>query len=426
MAKILQRILAWFVHRAIEKYRPQIIGITGSVGKTSTREAVFAVLKTKFDVRTGKKNFNTEIGLSLSILGLDHYGRNIFKWAFALVKTWIVLRGSVSFPKILVLEYGIDHPGDMDYLLSIAKPDVVVITAIGDIPVHVEFFKNAEAVVKEKRKLVAALSKNGVAVLNLDDPEVYGMRELASSTITFGFGDADIRIENYELHTVKHENFGDISSGISFKIHHGGRVVPFRLSNCFGKPQAYAGAAAAAVGVYFGMNLIEIAEALRGHMPPAGRMRLLEGINHSQVLDDSYNAAPEAMEAALGTLKELPGRRKIAVLGDMLEIGKYAERAHRLVGNIAGDFVDLLVVVGPNAKFIAQEAQKKFLGQVIEFNDSKEAAKSLARYINTGDLILIKGSQSMRMERIVYALMAQPERAKELLVRQDKFWKRTF
>lgn len=419
----------------VRKYKLMVIGITGSVGKTSTREAVFIVLKNKYRVRVAEKNYNNEIGFPLAILRIPHYGRNIFKWISSLVRVLfrVVLR-KYEYPEVLVLEYGVDHPGDMDYLLSIAKPNITVVTAIGDIPVHVEFFKDPEEVIVEKAKLVSAIPDDGYAILNHDDYAVLGMREKTKAKVmTYGVEEhADLRIMNYELRITKDEKLGDIPEGISFKIKHGGHVVPFRLSGAFGEPQAYAVAAAATVGTALGLNLVEISEAIKDYKPPAGRLRLIKGIKNSLILDDTYNAAPEAMRAALDTLKSLPGSRKIAVLGDMLEIGRFSEQVHRAVGDRAAEFVDLLFCVGPRAKFIADEALTRGVelnarilesDQIFKFDDPESAGRALDSMIQPGDLILVKGSQSMRMEIVVEKIMAEPGRASELLVRQNEYWK---
>ena len=204
---MLQKILAGLARATLQKYKSTIIGVTGSVGKTSTKEAIFAVLKTKYRVRRAEKNYNNEIGFPLAILGIPHCGRNVFKWLFALVRVTLKLSAFVrdEYPQVLVLEYGVDHPGDMDYLLSIAKPDIAVVTAIGDIPVHVEFFESPEELIKAKAKLVQALPIDGYAVLNHDDYAVLGMREKTRAKImTYGIEEhADLRIMNYEVRIVE-------------------------------------------------------------------------------------------------------------------------------------------------------------------------------------------------------------------------------
>lgn len=437
MKSILQSILANLARRVLRKYKPVIVGITGSVGKTTTRTAVFTVLSKKYRVRTAEKNYNNEIGLPLMILGISYRGRNIVKWAADIARTYInlVLRTS-AYPEVLVLEYGIDRPGDMDHLLSIARPNIAVVTAIGDVPAHIEFFKDPEDAANEKSKLVTALPADGFAILNHDDYAVYDMNEkIKAHVATFGFEEhAELRIVNYELRITKDAELGDVPAGIAFKLQQNGSTVPVRLNGFFGKPAAYATAAAAGVGLALGMNLVEISEALCPYQAPPGRMRLLRGIKNSFILDDTYNAAPEAMRSALDTLDTLPSTRKIAVLGDMLEIGRYTEQVHRTIGDKAAQFVDVLVTVGARAKFIADEAlsggvehKQGHLSRekVLSFDDPVEAGRFLDRVIKPGDLILVKGSQYMRMEKVVEEIMAHPERASELLVRQEEYWKNT-
>ncbi len=408
----------------VRKYDPIIIGITGSVGKTSTREAIFAVLKKKYRVRTAEKNYNNEIGLPLTILGIPHYGKNIFAWKLAFIRIFFsFLFKKSKYPEVLVLEYGVDRLGDMDHLLAIVKPNIGVVTAIGEIPVHVEFFKDPEELINEKSKLVQALPVDGWAILNHDDYAVFDMKEKTKAKVlTFGFEEhAEIGIRNYELGIRKDADLGDVPEGITLKIEHQGHVVPFWIKGAFGKPQAYAAAAAAGVGIALGINLVEISEALRAYIPPAGRMRLIPGIKRSFILDDTYNAAPEAMRAAIDTLKTLPGKRKIAVLGDMLEIGKFSEQVHRAIGDQIAEFADILITVGPRAKFIADQAARKLTaGQILKFNDPISAGKALDPIIQPGDLILVKGSQSMRLEKTVEEIMKDPQKAEKFLVRQEK------
>ncbi|MEK9194935.1 MAG: UDP-N-acetylmuramoyl-tripeptide--D-alanyl-D-alanine ligase, partial [Patescibacteria group bacterium] len=393
---ILQNMLARLARAMICKYRPLVIAVTGSVGKTSARMAIFHLLKDTRRTRTAEKNYNNEIGVPLTILGIDHQGRRVSVWIWSLVRVW--MRSMVftrAYPEILVLEYGVDRPGDMDYLVSIARPDIAVVTAIGDVPAHVEFFKDAEALAAEKAKLVQALSVDGYAILNHDDYAVYDMKEKTKAHVmTYGFEEhADMRIVHYELRVTKDQKLGDIPEGITMKMQYGGSVVPARLHRVFGTPACYAAAAAAIVGLVLNKNMVEISEALAQYEPPPGRLRLLKGIKNSFILDDTYNASPEAMRVALDTLAELPGKRKIAVLGDMLEIGTYTEAAHRSIGDKVAQCADMLVTVGSRAKFIADEAMTRGMenrarvltpNQVMRFDDPTEAGKALDPLIKEG------------------------------------------
>ena len=417
MAKtILQKILAALARATIRKYKPLIIGVTGSVGKTSARMAAYAVLGKKFRARTAEKNYNNEIGLPLAILGIPHYGHNMFAWSVALATAAFKIYGlakTIDFPEVLVLEYGVDRPGDMDYLLSIARPGIALVTAIGDIPVHVEFFKNREALIQEKTKLVGALPAGGYAILNRDDRAVYDMRGKTSARIlTFGRDvHADIKIAN--------EHPAVSLSGITFKLEYKGSTVPVRLDGLFGAPQVYACAAGVALGLANEMHLVEAVEALQGYTPPPGRMRIIEGLRGSHILDDTYNSAPEAMRAALETLADMPAARKIAVLGDMRELGDYTETAHRAIGLQAARCADMIYCVGEHAKYIAEEAIAAGFDRsnISLFPDAGAAGTALKPLIRERDLVLVKGSQSMRMEKIVEALMARPSEAPSFLVR---------
>ena len=430
---ILQKILASLARETIKKHKPMVIAVTGSVGKTSVRMAIYDVLKRTHRVRASVNNFNNEIGLSLTILGVVHPGRSFTLWAWSLAKAWCDLKFlNKKYPEIFVLEYGVDRPGDMDRLISIARPDIAVVTAIGEGPAHIEFFKDAEAVANEKAKIVKALSIDGYAILNHDDYAVYDMKEKTKAHVmTFGFEEnADVRVTNYDIRTVKDAILGDVPEGITMKMQYGGSVLPVRLHNAFGKPSCYVAAAAAAVGLVMNKNMVEILEALTTYEPPPGRLRLLQGIKKSFILDDTYNASPEAMRVALDTLQALPGKRKIAVLGDMLEIGTYTEAAHRSIGDRAAQVADVLVTVGARASFIADEAMTrgaerdgKVLShtQVMKFDDPAEAGKALDPLIEEGDLILVKGSRGMRMEKAVYEIMGRPQFADKLLVRQEEW-----
>lgn len=428
MKSIVIRILAFFARATIKRYKPIVIGVTGSAGKTSTKDAIYSVLKKKYAVRKNEKSLNTEIGLPLAILGAENHYQDKIGWLAELIKIAWRFLFSRTYPKVLVLEYGVQSPGDMDYLLSIARPNIAVVTVIGDVPVHVEHFKNPEELIAEKTKLVQSLSVDGHAVLNQGDFAVLGMKEKTKAHIvTFGTEEhASVCIVDAEVTATKNEQGLDIPDGTVFKIQHAGQTAPIRLHHTFGMPQVLATTAASAVGIVMDMSLLEISHALAEYTAPSGRLRMLDGVKNSKILDDTYNASPEAMKVAIETLHSLPGKRKIAVLGDMLEIGTYTEQVHRAIGDSVAGFVDILVCVGARANFIADEVVSRnpeHASRVLSFDNATDAGKALDPLIEEGDLILVKGSQGMRMERAVFEIMKEPERASELLVRQDKYWR---
>jgi len=318
-----------------------------------------------------------------------------------------------------VLEVGADRPGDIKKIREWLKPNVAVITALAETPVHVEFFESPEEVFEEKAELVKNLPPEASVILNFDDEEVAKMRDKTSARIlTFGFVEgADVKGAAYGIF------FQDNApAGIEFEA----ESLHVKIPNALGKHQALAALAAIAVGKVFDIKSEDAARALSLYSSPPGRLKLIKGIKETLILDDTYNSSPKAAQAALETLAEIPAKRKIAVLGDMLELGKHTITAHREIGEMAaGKKIDLLITVGVRAKFFTEGALKAGFKKknVLEFGDSEEAAKKLPELIEPGDLILIKGSQGMRMEKIVEALMSEPERAPELLCRQDEAWK---
>ncbi|MBI1960888.1 MAG: UDP-N-acetylmuramoyl-tripeptide--D-alanyl-D-alanine ligase [Candidatus Liptonbacteria bacterium] len=419
----IARMCASLARAALERYQPGIIGVTGSVGKTSTKNAICHLLRHQRRIRCAKKNFNNELGVSLTVLGDWDEIRGLFFWPRVLIMSFMRrMMGDPKYPELLILEYGADRPGDIKTLISIARPTIACITAIGDVPAHVEFFTGPDAVAREKGKLIESLPATGFAVLNADDEAVMNLRDRTRARVmTFGFAEtAEVRMSQFENRS---EN--GVPKGISFKLEHNGSIVPVRIDGAFGLPQAYIAGAATCVGLIFGMNLVKLAEAFGSYTPTNGRMKLVDGIKNTFIVDDSYNASPLSMKRALETIRDLAGPRKVAVLGDMLEIGPYTAEAHEAIGALAAEVANVIVTVGPHAKFIAEGARKvNFAGELKGFDSADDAKRAAQALIREGDIVLVKGSQGMRMERIVEEIMKDPQSAPKLLVRQSKWWKK--
>jgi len=428
MKKFLQKILAFLTRKILLKYKPRVIGITGSVGKTSTKEAVFSVLAPYFRVRRNRKNYNNEIGLPLTVIGAESGGWSMFKWFAVIARGFAVWLFQRKYPEILILEMGADRPGDIKYLCDLVRPSIGIITAVA--PVHTEFFGTVERVAEEKSTLIKALPKDGVAILNYDDARVRAMREKSNCrTISYGFEEmADVRaIESaVSFHALGQP--GHDLGGTHFKLSPGGSAIPIYLAGVLGRGQVSAALAAAAVGLSLGLNLIQVSEALRSYRPPPGRMNLLPGIKETTIIDDTYNASPASVRAALEVFKILPkseGIKFYVCLGDMLELGKDSGQMHREIGWKAAEIgADVLVACGHLAKDIEIGAKEGGMSDlnVFHFAGPAEAGKFLQERLRRGDIILVKGSQGMRMEKIVKELMAEPLRADELLVRQGPEW----
>ncbi|HRR95083.1 MAG TPA: UDP-N-acetylmuramoyl-tripeptide--D-alanyl-D-alanine ligase [Candidatus Paceibacterota bacterium] len=404
--KILKISLKNLAQLTLKKYQPEIIGVTGSVGKTSTKEAIYLVLKNEKRVRRTQGNFNNELGVPLTILG-DYEKITGFSFWFKVIFQSIgqLIIKNKKYPEVLILEMAADKPGDIGYLTRLAKPKIGVITAIGKIPVHVQHYSTPSAVAREKGKLIEVLPTSGYAVLNCDDELVWELKsKTRAQIIGYGFDDeADIQIINLEYKFDEKE----IPQGVAFKIQYGNTIVPFRLKNILGKPQVYSAAAAIAVGIIYGINLVKISEFLNDYQPFEHRMKILKGIKNAVILDDCYNASPVSVQAGLETLNYFSKRRKVAILGDMLELGKYSDEAHQEIGKEVAKKVDFLICVGEKAKLIAESAIKHNFdkNKVLIFNNSESAKKMIKKEIGNFDVVLVKGSRAMQLDKIVEELV---------------------
>jgi UDP-N-acetylmuramoyl-tripeptide--D-alanyl-D-alanine ligase len=419
--KLLELILRLMAKTVLLRRRKvRIVGITGSIGKSSAKEAIFAVLCQKFNVRRNEKNYNNEIGLPLTIIGAKSGNRSIWGWLRVFLQWLWVVFGWGKYPEILILEMGVDHPKDMDYLLSFIRPEVGVVTNISSS--HLEFFKTLENIAKEKGKLIEALPSDGLAVLNNDDDLVLGMKEeIEAPFSTFGFGEfAEVSASNAAL---VYED--GMLQGITFKLSYAGSILPMRLPGIIAPHLIYAALSAVAVGIYFKLNLVEIAEALTNFTSLSGRMKLVRGIKNSMLIDDTYNASPSSTLSALQVLEEISAERKIAVLGDMLELGEESEKGHEEVAQkVFAMKADKFLVVGDRMKKAAEKRRPNNYPEenILFFADPMNAGKALQSILHSGDVVLVKGSQGMRMEKVVEEVMNDPQKANELLCRQSPEW----
>lgn len=437
MQKLLQWKLTILAKLYLWKYRPMIIGVTGNAGKTSTKEIIGAVVSRIKKIRIASGNLNNELGLPLVIIGgwdEEYYthGPSMWFWFKVLTFGYLNLLRRQKYPEVLILEYGADLPGDIRRLTKKFKPHISVVTTIGDVPVHVEFFSattggsasggnGADAVAEEKANLVKVLSASDFAILNHDDHRVLDMKsKTKAKVLTYGF-DAGSTIRASDVEYTSNEEGRPI--GVTFKLNEGNHFAPVRIDGSLGKSQAWSAAAATAVGSVLGMNLVQIDEALRDYHGPKGRLKILRGIRNSNIIDDTYNASPASTRLALETLRDVPALRKIAVLGDMLELGEHSEKAHRDIGMLASEVADILVCVGSRAKSMAESALGKLSSdKIYTFDNSNDAKQKVRDLIQEHDLVLVKGSQGMRMEKIVEEIMAEPQHKKELLIRQSHRW----
>ena len=416
-------ILTWEARFVLARFKPRIIAVTGSVGKTTTKDAIFAALSEHVYVRKSEKSYNSEIGVPLTILGFENAWRNPFLWLWNLVKGLALIIMPDKYPQWLVLEVGADRPGDIRRIAHWLKPDIVVMTGVPNIPVHVEYFRSPEELVREKQVLAEYLKPGGKLIVNGDDVR---MREFRSTfrgaCITFGIEENnDCRGEKEEIVYERGEPIG-----VQFRVNYKNSSFPISIFGALGRPRVYAALAALVVGEAIGVDMVSMARSLTQWAPPPGRLRLVRGLRGSIIIDDTYNSSPAAAMAALDTLKNVDAKRRIAVLGDMLELGKYAAEAHKQVGERAVACADVLFTVGFRARTIGEAALDAGISESdireYEHSEAERAGKELELELKEGDVVLVKGSQAMRMERTVLEIMAEPARAEELLVRQDPAW----
>jgi UDP-N-acetylmuramoyl-tripeptide--D-alanyl-D-alanine ligase len=348
----------------------RVIGITGSVGKSTTKEVIAEVLDQRYHTLKSPGNMNNEIGLPLTILKLGHgYER-------------------------AVLEMGFYVPGEIAFLCDIALPEIGVVTNIGT--VHAERAGSQEDIFLGKSELVKALPANGVAVLNLDDPWVRKMAELTIASVFFYGLDPAADLWADEVESLGLE-------GIRFRLHYQQETLHVHIP-MIGQHSVHTALRAAAVGLADGLTWQEILDGLRqGHTQL--RLTAVRTERGALILDDTYNASPESMLAALNLLSELDGN-KVAVLGDMLELGQYEIQGHEMVGVRTAEVANSLVTVGKRGHIIAKAARQAGLasGKIFEFEDTDEVIVHLRKFLTKEDVVLVKGSHDLRMDRVVAAL----------------------
>lgn len=352
------------------RFSVHVTGITGSVGKTSTKELAHSVLSQRFRTLKSEGNYNNEIGLPLTLLNLRPYHQHA------------------------VLEMGMYDRGEITLLCEIARPEIGVVTIVG--PVHMSRLGSLEAIVAAKQELVEALPADGVAILNRDEPLVMGMAEHAQAAVfTYGLDpEADLWADEIVSMGL---------DGVRFTLHHEGQKLRIHVP-LLGRHSVHTALRAAALGLNLGMPWEEIIDGLQDE-PAQLRLVTERGPQGSLILDDTYNASPESVIAALNLLKDLEGRR-IAVLGDMLELGPAEETSHRLVGRRVKGVAQILITVGSRGRLIAEEALQGGMSRdcVISVDDADAAIPVLEETIQAQDVILVKGSRGVGLDRVVAAL----------------------
>ncbi len=356
----------------VDQSNPKVIGITGSVGKTTTKDMISQVLEEDFSILKTKGNFNNEVGLPLTLLNLQQEHQ------------------------IAVLEMGMSNFEEIQTLVKMAPPNIAVITNIGS--AHIQNLKSKENILKAKMEIAGDLKAGDILLLNGDDPLLWELRNIK----------APYRKVYYGIH--KHNDVYPLGiaqqeSGSVFKVHIGGKEREFHIG-LQGKHQVANAIAALWIGYYYNMEYPELRRGLEKIQVSDMRFEAHE-IGKTKIINDAYNASPESMKASIEVIENTECNRRILVLGDILELGDYSEQGHRKVGSfISKGNYHRLITKGKDAKWIGLEAVKQgFPAEKVEHvKTNEEAAKLLVRWMEPMDLVLIKGSRGMRMEEIIEIL----------------------
>lgn len=365
----LQRLAGYYR----KKFNIPVVAVTGSTGKTTTKDMIHCVLSARYNVLKTEGNLNNEIGLPLTLFRIQRHH------------------------EIAVVEMGMSGFGEIHRMAEAALPCVGVITNIG--VSHIEKLGSRENILKAKLEIFDYFPGNGIAVLNADDDLLWEVKKCFS----FGFKYFGTR-EGIDFRAV---NISTGQPGVKFKLISDNEKYPFELS-LPGRHNVYNSLAAIAVGRLFGISFQEMREALKAFKTGNMRLNIFETQEGVVVIDDVYNASPDSMKAALSVLKDMPAVRRIAVLGDMLELGDYAEEGHRQVGRaVVESKVDLLITRGEASRWIGMEAQAAGMppSSIYHCSCNKDVINLLSTIVHSGDTILVKGSRGMRMEEVVSYLL---------------------
>jgi len=406
---IITSILGWQVRRLRGKHAIRIIGVTGSMGKTSTKLAIATMLRQHYRVQSQEGNYNDLVTVPLVFFNQALPSLlNPFAWAKTLINIELQLNRPYPYD-IVVLELGTDGPGQIASFNKYLKLDLLVVTAIK--PEHMEFFKDLNAVAEEE---LAASGFSKVTLLNTDLCEPAHIGLVKTARLTYGIdkpADYHLEINNFS------------GTQYDFSIRFGDKTLLSAKYDGVSELELYSLLSAVAVAHRFSLPVDKITAGIGKLTPFSGRLRRLAGINDSLILDDTYNASPDAVKLALDTLYGLKSPQKIALLGNMNELGDYSEKAHTMVGEYCSPKeLDMLITIGPDAnKYLAAAAQKRGC-QVKTFNDPYQAGQYIKTIIKPKAIILAKGSQNgVYAEEAIKQFLANPKDQKQL-VRQSPEW----
>ena len=460
--KIILNILILEAKIILKKSNPKIIAVTGNLGKTSTKDLIYFALKDNFKNQEGEslihaspKSLNSDFGVPLTILNLPTGYSNFWIWIKNIFLGLIKIFEKVHY-KYLILEIGADGPNDIKNVCKYIKPDIAILSAFAEVPVHIEFFENdRNKLVREKKYLIENLKKNGIFIYNQDDEDCQKIRKeieienkqknknIFYQTFSFKDKTANIFAENIISEAKENEYKLVKVLGVSADIFLEQEAYKIFLKNVLGEAIISSVLPAILVAKNLNLDIQKVISDLQDSKRTNGRMRILEGIYNTILIDDSYNSSPKALEHGIKILNQISlnkKQKKIFVLGDMLELGNYTKSEHQRLGKYLVKKCDILFTSGIRAKDISLSAIENGMDgeNVFQFNNSLDTGKALLLFLEKeieneyktgkieneigGHLIYIKGSQGSRMEIISKILLAKNHHPSQFLVRQDEYW----
>ncbi len=413
LKKIVTKMLEKRAAKLLQKNKPKVVAVVGSAGKTSTKLAIAAVLEEKYRVLTHYSNYNTPIGLPMSLFDL-HIPPKVHS-----IAAWIGVFSEISkklrepYPyDVVVVELGADHPGDIDYFKSYIKPDIAVVTAVAE--EHMEFFGNLEAVAKEE---LGVASFANLTLINRDDVSAEYAKFVPDGINIDTFGTSGIAEYHFLSDSYKPgEGFSGTFVSPEFKE----QKVTLHV---VGEHNIRGVVAAGAVGIKMGLSAEQVIAGMQKVVPVFGRMNLLRGLDETIIIDDSYNASPISTIAALQTLYVFPAKQRIAILGSMNELGQFSKEAHRRVGEACDSaLLDWVITIGQDAqKYLAPVAEARGC-RVRCFVSPYEAGACVHQLMQPGAVILVKGSQNRVFAEEAIKILLHSTDDEEKLVRQSPDW----
>jgi len=411
------------IHSKIARENPYIITVTGTVGKTSAKEALASMLALSGrPVVKTLGNLATEVGVPLSLMGFEEQPTTLELLHAVAIGKGKVLKSSER--PYYVLEFSADKAGDIRYITQHISSQVGVITAIT--PAHMQGYKNFAELVEEKFSLLDGVVPEGYVVLNADDEAIHTHHYVKHPIFWYGISKTTPTKAGVWAHHVRCNEKG-LQCSVSFIVEKGKAETIEVQTQLLGEHQLYPVLAAATVAWREQLAVSKIQRAIEQYRMPNGRGVLIAGKRRISIIDDTYNSSPEAVKAGLRMIRSYAGdRHTVAILGSMNELGSFAEEAHREVAKVAAKSVDMFVAVGQYAEMMVDTARKAGMPSMhaLSFTTPEHLLGQLEQVVQSDDVVYIKASQNkMRLERVVKALMLKPDQADKLLVRQGNYWK---